>query len=255
LWAEKINYRQAAAISVISEGFKRNLEEKGIPPGKIHVIPNWADESIYTITRRDPELVRKLGCEGRFNVIYTGNIGPPQALDTVLECAVRMQDKPDVQFLLVGGGAERETLRNKAAALGIRNVRFVDPVPPSEIPGIFAVADVLLLHLKKCPLFAITIPSKTIAYLASGRPIIGGIEGDAAEVVNDARAGLTCEPQNPEAMARCIELLRAMPVQEREQLGINGRNAFLTHYRKELLVNRIEDLLREVVRNRHVSQK
>jgi glycosyltransferase involved in cell wall biosynthesis len=176
-------------------------------------------------------------------------MGPAQGLDTILDCAARLQHKTNVQFLLVGDGLEKAALKLRAEKEGLQNVRFAGPLAPRDMPRVYALADVLLLHLIKTPLFEITIPSKTVAYLASGRPIIGAIEGDTAEMIDDAHAGITCEPQNVDVICSAIEKLRAMPSDQREQLGTNARNAFLKDYRKEVLITRMEHLFRQISRS------
>ncbi|MEW5985868.1 MAG: glycosyltransferase family 4 protein [Chloroflexota bacterium] len=239
-------YRQAAAITVISPGFKRNLVGKGVPADKIHVLPNWADEETYRPLPPDPRLAEEYGLAGRFNVIYGGNLGAAQALTNVLEAAVRLGDLPHVQFVLIGDGVEEARLQEQAAAMGLDNVRFVGRQPGERMPHFFALADALLIHLRRDPLFEITIPSKTVAYLACGRPMVAAVAGDAAEVVQQAGAGVICPPENPEALAAAVRQLATMPVETREAMGRDGRCFFLAHFTRQVLLERYEQLLMEV---------
>jgi len=248
-------YRHAAAVAVISPGFKRNLISKGVPAEKIHVIPNWADEEIYRPVPRDETLAAEHGLAGRFNVMYGGNLGAAQAMDNVLEAAALLRDLPGVQFVLIGDGVDEVRLREAAQARRLENVRFIGRQPAERMPYFFALADALLVHLKRDPLFEITIPSKTIAYLACGRPILSCVAGDAAEVVQSAGAGLVCPPEDPAAMAQAVRDLYAMPAEQRQAMGHSGRRAFLANYTRAVLVDRYEALLREVARsNRRESQ-
>jgi len=239
-------YRHAAAITVISPGFKRNLINKGVPAEKIHVIPNWADEEIYRPVPRDETLAAEHGLAERFNVIYGGNLGAAQALDNVLEAAALLRDLPGVQFVLIGDGVDEVRLREIAQERGLDNVRFIARQPAERMPYFFALADALLVHLKRDPLFEITIPSKTIAYLACGRPILSCVAGDAAEVVQSAGAGLVCPPEDPAALAQAVRDLYAMSADQREAMGHSGRHAFLANYTRAVLVDRYEALLRDV---------
>jgi glycosyltransferase involved in cell wall biosynthesis len=239
-------YRHAAAIAVISPGFKRNLISKGVPAEKIHVIPNWADEEIYRPVPRDETLAAEHGLAGRFNVMYGGNLGAAQAMDNVLEAAVRLRDLPKVQFVLIGDGVDEVRLCEIAQERGLDNVRFIGRQPAERMPYFFALADALLVHLKRDPLFEITIPSKTIAYLACGRPILSCVAGDAAEVVQSAGAGLVCPPEDPAALAQAVRDLYAMSADQREAMGHSGRHAFLANYTRAVLVDRYEALLRDV---------
>jgi colanic acid biosynthesis glycosyl transferase WcaI len=239
-------YRRAATITVISPGFKQNLIDKGVPSQKIHVVPNWADEDTFRPVAPNPDLAKAHGLSGKFNVVFAGNMGAAQGLDNVLNAAAELRDLEDAQFVLIGDGVDTARLKAKASADKLANVRFIDRQPASQIPAFLALADALLVHLRADPLFKITIPSKTIAYLACARPIIAVTEGDAADVVRNAGAGLVCPPGDPVALARAIRTLRAMSIEERKRLGDAGRTAYLSQYTRGVLVNRYEDLLRVV---------
>jgi glycosyltransferase involved in cell wall biosynthesis len=244
----KFVYSRAAGIVVISPGFKRNLISKGVPEEKIHVIPNGVDEAVFRPVRSDREWARGHGITGSFVVVFAGNVGLAQGLDTVLEAAEMMLDVSDIQFVLIGDGVEEPRLRRRAEERGLRNVRFLGRRPTEEMPRFFALADVLLVHLRRDPLFEITIPSKTLAYLACGRPILMAAAGDAADVVREAGAGLVCPPQDPVALAHAVRTLYTMPKDEREHMGREGRRAFLAKYATRSLVDQYEVLLRDVAR-------
>jgi colanic acid biosynthesis glycosyl transferase WcaI len=245
-------YSGAASILVISPGFKRNLIGKGVPADKICVIPNWADEDVYRPVPCDAAFASEHGLAGRFNVVYGGNLGAAQAMDSVLAAAFMLRDLPQVQFVLIGDGVDEVRLREAAESQGLDNVRFLGRQPVERMPNHFALADVLLVHLKDDPLFEITIPSKTIAYLACGRPILSAVAGDAADVVRDAGAGLICPPEDPAALAAAVRQFYGMPVEQREAMGAAGRRAFLANYSRAVLVDRHAALLTDVA-TRHKS--
>jgi glycosyltransferase involved in cell wall biosynthesis len=252
---ECFNYRLAARVTVISPGFKRHIIAKGVPPEKIEVIPNWADETVYRSVVPDAALAERLGMRGRFNIVYAGNMGVPQSLSTAIAAAARLQDMPEIQFVFVGDGVERERLESEARGLGLQNVRFLGRKGAEEMPPILALADVFLVHLRRDPLFAITIPCKTIAYLAGGRPVLAAIEGDAAQVITDAKAGIQCAPEDPAAMEFAVRQLRVMPEQALRQMGANARQAFESQYTREVLVTRFEDIFEAVRRETHAAQR
>ncbi len=252
-WLESLAqfiYRRAAAITVVSPGFKRLLVAKGVPEEKVHFIPNWAEEDLYRPRPRDEILARKFGLSGRFNIVFGGTMGPAQGLDTAIEAAAQLQDFPQIQFVLIGGGVDEPRLRRKAAGMKLRNVIFIGWQPAEIMPRFFALADVLLLHLKRDPLFEITIPGKTFVYLACGRPILCAVAGDTAEIVREAGAGLICPPDDPEAMARTVRTFYAMPSAERNVLAEKGRSAHLTRYSRAVLITRHEELLVQAVQGR-----
>lgn len=245
-WLEALGrfiYKRAAAITVISPGFKRLLIEKGVPKEKVHFLPNWAEEKVYRPLPRDEALAREFGFSDRFNIVFGGTMGPAQALDTVLEAAARLRDFPAIQFVLIGGGVEETRLRQKAASMNLPNVAFIGWQPEEMMPRFFALADVLLLHLRRDPLFEITIPGKTFVYLACGRPILCAVAGDTAEIVREAGAGLLCPPEDAGAMARTVRTFYAMPEAEKRALAERGRRAHLARYSRAVQVNRHEELL------------
>lgn len=247
---ERFVYRRAAAISVISPGVKANLVGKGVPPGKVHVIPHWADESLYRPVRSDPDLAEKLGMAGRFNIVFAGQLGLAQGLDVVLDAAEELSDLDDVQFVLVGDGTDAARLRRVAGERGLGNVRFLGRQPAEWMPCIFAVADVLLVHLRDSPLFRITIPSKTIAYMACGRPVLMAVEGDAADMIRATRAGVTCRAGNAKDLTGAVRRLHAMSRAAREDMGRAGRAAFLASYSRGVLLDRYEAILAEMARRK-----
>jgi glycosyltransferase involved in cell wall biosynthesis len=243
---ERFVYRRAGAIAVISPGFKANLVGKGVPVEKVHVIPHWADESLYRPVPSDPRLAEELGMAGRFNLVFAGQLGLAQGLDAVLDAADELSDLPDVQFVLVGDGTDADRLRSAARARGLGNVRFLGRQPAERMPHIFAVSDVLLVHLRDEPLFRITIPSKTIAYMACGRPVLMAVEGDAADLIRAAGAGVTCRAGSGKELAGVVRQLRAMPRTVLEEMGRAGRAAFLASYSRSVLLDRYEAILAEL---------
>jgi glycosyltransferase involved in cell wall biosynthesis len=244
---ERFVYRRAAAIAVISPGVKANLVGKGVPPDRIHVIPHWADETLYRPVPPQPVLAQDLGMAGRFNVVFAGQLGLAQGLDVVLEAAEELSDIAEAQFVLVGDGTDASRLRHEAGQRGLRNVHFLGRQPSDRMPSIFAIADVLLVTLRDHPLFRITIPSKTIAYMACGRPMLMSVEGDAAELIQATGAGVTCRAGDAKDLAEAVRQLHAMDRTTREEMGRAGRAAFLASYSRSVLLDRYEAILSEMV--------
>jgi colanic acid biosynthesis glycosyl transferase WcaI len=247
----RITYRAASRIVVLSPGFRKELISRGVAPEKIEVIYNWSDERQIVRCAPEAAVAERLGMTGRFNVVFSGTMGVAQGLDTVLDAARECETRlPRVQFVFVGGGTEVERLRDRSRQLGLSNVIFLPRRPMSEMAEVLSLADVLLVHLKKDPLFRITIPSKTQASMAAGRPILMAVEGDAADLVRDAGCGICCEPENPASMLRALEHLVGMTDDELRQMGENG----LAYYRERLSlsvgVDRFERVFESVVRGR-----
>ncbi len=240
-------YSQAAKIVVLSPGFKKSLIKSGVPDHKIEVIYNWCEDDKIQATAQNEDLARELGMAGRFNVVFAGTMGKAQALDAVLEAARLLRDKlPEIQIVFVGGGIDVDRLKEKTIEQGLTNVRFLSRRPPSEIGDILNLGDVLLVHLRDDPLFRITIPSKTQAYMAAGRPILMGLKGNAAALVEKAGAGLTCTPEDPQDIADAVEKFYNMTREELDLMGHNGKIFYEQELSLRIGARRFEKIFQSV---------
>jgi glycosyltransferase involved in cell wall biosynthesis len=203
------------------------LIQRGVPSGKIEVIYNWSHEDSSPAPRDLSPRADEATLAGRFNIIFAGNMGTAQGLDTVIGAARQIQDEiPEVQFVLVGDGVEASRIKKLARDRGVANVRFMARRPVEEMRWLLARADGLLIHLKDSPLSRIGIPQKTQAYLAAGKPILMAVRGDSADLVRQARAGLVCEPENPGSLSQAVRALFSMPASDRDAMGRNGREFY-----------------------------
>lgn len=242
-------YARAERIVVLSEGFRRLLLERGVPDAKIEVILNWCDEAALASPQgRLPE-----GFPGadRFRVLFAGNMGRAQALDAVLDAAtlVRHADPP-ISFVLMGGGIEVTRLRALAAERGLENVVFLPPVPMSEVGLTLGAADALLVHLRRDPLFTVTIPSKTQAYMAIGRPVLMAVEGDAAALVQRAGCGVLARSEDAESIAQAALALASMPAPELAAMGRRGREYYRNYLALAVGARRFAGLFEALARGR-----
>lgn len=218
--------RFATRLIVLSPGFKLRLEERKIGT-PIQVIPNWAPPEIVEQAK---ELPRARARDGDFNILFAGNMGKAQALDIVIRAAERLKHEAShIRFTLVGGGVELDHLRHASELARVDNITFLPQRPVKQMGAVFADADALLVHLRDDPLFGITIPSKTQAYLAMGRPILMGVRGDAAALVDAAGAGITFAPEDADALAAAAKRLAAMTQQERDAMGRRGAAFYREH--------------------------
>lgn len=236
-------YARASRISVPSPGYKRNLVGKGVAENRIEVVPNWADTSVYRPVPSDEVLAKKFDLNGTFNVLFAGNLGIVQGLDTVIEAAELLRDVSAIRFVFAGSGVEENRLRALTEQKGLDNVRFLGRFAHDEMPGIYAICDVLLVHLKKDPLFEITIPSKTLAYLACGKPVLMAVEGDAADLVQSVDAGESCPSEDPRALAQAVKALYEAPESRRRAMGEAGRAYFINHCTLDIVVGQFERIL------------
>lgn len=233
-------YRSSTRIVVISEGFRRRVLEQGARKGAVEVIPNWVRPDSFV------EWETAVLPGSGFRVVFAGTIGLAQGLFTLLDAAERMRDR-EVSFLLVGEGVEKERLREEASRRGLKNVYLLPAVEQAEVPGVLAAADALLVHLRPAEIFSSVIPSKTYEYLAAGRPVLMGVPGDAARVIEEADAGVCFGSGDPGAMASAVEQLMALGEDERRAMGERGREHVRSHFSVEPLTSRYVEVLREAV--------
>jgi len=174
-----------------------------------------------------------------FNVVFAGNLGTVQALETVLGAAELLRAHGDVRFVLVGSGSRSAWLQQQVDARKLDNVRVPGRFPPQEIPAILAQASALLVSLVRNPIMSRTVPSKLQAYLAAGRPVIASLDGEGARIVVEAGAGVTCPAQDAGALAAAVLRLASMPAGELSRMGGSGRSYYETHFDPATLAGRL----------------
>lgn len=242
---ERFAYRKADHIVSVTKSFLRHFDELGIPLEKVSVMTNGADLDLFSEPVKDGALARELGLEGKFVASYVGTHGMAHALTTVLAAADRLRHRDDIRFLLVGSGAEQAGLRQQRDAMQLDNVVMLDQQPRQRMPAIWGLSNASLVHLRKTPLFRTVIPSKIFESMALGVPILLGVEGEAAEIVEDASAGLLFEPENAGALVDALIHLADTPGLA-VRLGANGRRAVRERYDRRVLAAEYLELLHRV---------
>jgi glycosyltransferase involved in cell wall biosynthesis len=238
-------YKSASILTVISEGFKKKLIERGVPERKIRVIHNWCEET--SGTKQCGKGEKPALFQNRFTIMYAGNFGKAQGLEIVLEAAKIVEaTAPKLQFVLIGSGVEGERLKAQATNMKLTNVVFYSRLPMSEIASFMENADAFLVLLRADPLFKITIPSKTQAYMAIGKPIIMAVEGDAANLVASARCGVTCDSGNATALASAVMGMSKKPKAELELMGRSGKSFYESQLSLSKGVSHFENIFQEV---------
>lgn len=220
---------------------------------KIQYYPNSIDISSPKAVVPVPfELLELL--EQHFCVVFAGNLGTGQALDTLVQAAVQLRDEPRIRLVLVGSGSRLAWLKAQQQALGLDNLLLPGRFPMEAMPQIFERAAALLVSLNDEPAFALTIPSKIQAYLAAGRPIIASMNGEGAQVVRDACAGLVSPAEQVGPLVENIRALKALPALEREAMGVAGRAYFDEHFEMRRQVSVLVGHLAEHSANREGGQ-
>jgi glycosyltransferase involved in cell wall biosynthesis len=239
---ERYLYPRAEKIIVLAQGSRRYLEKRGIPRERVLFLPNGVHLGHFQPQLPRQEARARYGFEA-FTIVYTGAHGPANSLETIVRAGSLLRDLP-VQFVLVGDGPAKEGLIQLARSEQVANVRFCPPVSKDEIPDLLNAADAAVITLKNAKTFAYGIsPNKLFDYMAAARPVICSVAGDMADMVLEAEAGLTCNPEDPEALAGAVRELLAMPEETRIALGSSGREYLTKHYRREVLVELLTDTL------------
>ena len=232
-------YRHAARVVVVTESFADQLVVQGVPRAKLAVIPNGADTHFFA--KPPPNgLTPRQG----FVVAYVGSHGLSHGLGAILDAAAL---QPDVTFLLVGDGADRDRLLAERDRRGLRNVVMRSSVPKSDVPALYASADACLVPLRDVPLFQTFVPSKLFEVLAAGKPVIGAVRGEARAILERSGGALLVEPERGDQLADAVARLRADPAL-RAQLAASGQAFAREHYDRDALATRYLELLRALVR-------
>lgn len=245
-WSNQV-YRRASHVVTLSPGMKAELIRRGVPEGRISVLYNWCEEGHMRPVERDPLFAEQLGMAGKFVVMFAGTMGVMQGLDKVLDAAeMILQAEPRIRFVFVGGGVDRGRLERIARERKLTNVVFWERQPVEAMNKILALADVLLVHLKDTPIFRLTIPSKIQAYMASGKPILLAVRGDAAHLVQAAGAGILAQPENPKSIAESVLALFRLPEDERKNMGLTAKGYYEKFMSLEVGVSNFVRIFRQL---------
>ena len=251
-WLEKLElflYRKANAVVSVTNAFRDNLIGRGIDGAKIHVVTNGVDISRFNPREKDAELVRELGLEGKFVAGYIGTHGMAHALETLLEAAAKLKARPDgdrYRILLLGDGARKAELVAQAQAKGLDNVLFVDSVSKEQVVRYWSLLDVSIIHLRKTELFTTVIPSKLFECMGMGIPVLHGVAGESAGIVEKEGAGIVFEPENANALCDGLARLAA----DRALYDQYRRNALTGahNYDRSVLAGRMLGVLEGLVK-------
>jgi colanic acid biosynthesis glycosyl transferase WcaI len=244
---EKWIYRHTSEILVISEGFKNNLTAKGVPAGKIDILPNWVDTDILSPRPKDNRVARRYGLDGRFVLMYSGtiSISSSATLECILEAAGRLKDDPDIRIVLVGEGLKKPDLTAKAADMALPNVLFLPFQPYADLPDLLGSADVLLVPLDK-EKSLLSVPSKLYNFMAAGRPILGLAHPDSEvfTLIRETGCGMCAPPDDPGAIASAVRTMKA-DAAGRAAMGRAGRAYAEANFSRRAVLDAFDRMLSE----------
>ncbi len=241
---ERFLYRRAHNISVPSQSFVENLSAKGVPESKLSLIPVWADAQEIIPLPKENSFRQEQGLNGKFVVLYAGNMGYTASLEEVIQAANQLRRYPSIHFLMVGEGVCKPALQKMAQDYGIENIRFLPYQPRASLPEMLAAADLCLVTLN--PASAdFSMPNKMFSSMASGRPIlaVAPVQSDLARITLETRCGQVAPPGQPQRLAEVILSLekdrRAL-----DEMGRRGRARLEAEFSGEHCIQAFDALLR-----------
>ncbi len=242
-------YRRCDLLLVQSPAFVAAVRRVWPEARDVRVLPNWAEE-LYRPVPVELDAPERREMPDGFIVLFAGNLGSAQALETVLAAAELVRGD-GVRWVFVGNGNQRDWLESETRARGLGDVvRLLGWRPAAAMPRYLALADALLVSLRSDPTLASTVPAKLQSSLAAGRPVLAALEGEGARIVREAGAGVLVPPEDPRALARgALELQRAQP-EERARMGARGRAYAERHFDRGTLVAQLEGWVQELAEGR-----
>ncbi len=193
-----------------------------------------------------PEQINTL-LDNYFCVVFAGNLGKAQSLDTVVDAAEKLSDLTDIKVVLVGSGSELEWLKNQKDTRNLHNLEIVGRLPMESMPSVYNKSDALLVTLTDNEIINLTIPSKIQSYLSAGKPIIAALNGEGAKVIQDSKAGLISEAGNSMKLEENIRYLYLLSEPERDKMGKRGIKYFHQHFNMECQAKTLTEILQENV--------
>ncbi|MFB0534685.1 MAG: glycosyltransferase family 4 protein [Anaerolineae bacterium] len=236
---------RARYVVVIADNFGRELVRRGVPPDKIITIPNCVDADFIRPLPRLNGFREKYQLGDKFVVMYAGNVGLSQGLETLLQCA-QMFTEDGILFVIVGEGASLPSLKQRVLEMKLDNVQFIPYQPREDVPFVLAAADISLVLLRS-GIASHSVPSKAFSIMASSRPIVAAVDrpSEIADIIGEARCGLLVEPENPEQLAKAISDLYYSE-SLRDELARNGRHYVERHYSRSVASNKYAQLLERI---------
>lgn len=242
-------YRNCSRVLVQSRAFVPEIARHGVPDSKILYFPSWGESLFQPLQQADATLLPPLP-EG-FKVLFAGNIGEAQDFPAILKAAELLRDRTDIQWLIVGDGRMARWAKEEVRRRSLSQVHFLGRHPLEAMPHFYAVADALLLPLKREPIFALTIPGKLQSYLACARPILAMLDGEGARIVQESGAGLACAAGDAKGLASRVLELATMSDIERRAMGQNGRQYYEMNFDRTCLFDQLETWLEDAKQERN----
>jgi len=244
----KLIYHFSDLILVQSKSFEKKIS-KEIGSKKIIYWPNSVDSIFLEMVSKNNVSIPCLERNDKFTVMFSGNIGRAQSTDTIINIAKLLEIYTNIQIVMVGDGSQRKDMMDKVESCSLKNINFIGIYPLRDMPYILSKANLLLVTLANREIFSLTVPSKLQAYLASGRPIVGSLNGEGAELIHKSNSGIVVEAENPVMLARAILEMKNKSNEELVRLGSNGRSYFKKHFLHDKLLEKLNTYFKDLIKS------
>lgn len=237
-------YSKCDVLLVQSDGFKKSILSKGDFESKIVYAPNWAEDLYLEKKKINEESISAMMPKG-FRVMFAGNVGAAQDVDSIIKAANETRDIPEIKWVIVGDGRARANVEDQAKQLGLSDtVAFLGRHPMEQMPTFFSFADVMVVSLKDEYIFSLTIPAKTQSYMASGKPIVSMLNGEGNRIVEEAECGLTAQSGDYKTLAENVKKLYKAKKDALAAMGKNGLDYYLSHFEKKMIIDNIINVMK-----------
>jgi len=223
-------------ILIQSPGFKQSVFKYGGHPNKIHWLPNWSMAPTEVIPQKN---MRPTFDKNSFNILFAGNLGKAQSLQTIIDAASILSETPNLKIHLLGEGSEKSWAMQVCKNQNIANINFLPGCPTSEMPYYFAHCQALLVTLIDDKHISLVIPSKVQTYLAAGRPIIAAACGEASKILNESKSSLVGPAEDPVQLAKNIKKLASYPDNKIEEMALNGKKYYQLYFERDKVINNL----------------
>ena len=245
---ERWVYRSAAGIVVNTLTFHDHITTRGVAGDSIELVYNGIDPAMFKPRPKNLALLARHGLADRFTVAYVGTLGLAHGLTLLVDVAERLAARSEIQFVLIGDGADREKLESEVARRGLRNFHMLGLQPRDAMPDWIASIDVLLVMLRDLPVFETVIPSKIFEFLAQERPVILAAKGEIRRMMAEADGALIIDPEVADQLVAAIEDVIARPNEARLRAAA-GRRFVEAGFLRDDLARKMSAFLERVVRD------
>lgn len=240
-------YRHCDRILIQSPAFSSLIESQGVSSEQIIFFPNSV-EAVYKPVAAQSNLETNNLLPSGFRIMFAGNIGAAQDFETILLAAEKLKDRSDIHWVVLGDGRRFEWVKEEIRVRGLSGtVHLLGRHPFEAMPVFFAEADVMLVTLKRDPIFALTIPAKIQSYMACEKPIVAALDGEGSRLITESGAGLASPAGDADALKESILTMYQMPKEEREAMGKRGKAYCDANFEREMLIDKLEGLMRECI--------